>query len=206
VVGENNKVPDKREAAIELSRRDFMKGAAAAGIVVGADDYVKPTLRRLGVSSLSAAASTPPPPPPPPPVETPNKGCTPGFWGNNAPHGMGGGVEWWNSSSDPQWTANGGSGTNPFSHSTPFAPFFTAHSQLTGYTMWDAVNGGGGSQPARRAARQLVAAYLNAAFGSYAFSTTQLRSMWTDAVSHGNSGLNALSTLLDATNNACNEQ
>lgn len=42
----------------ELSRRDLLRGTAAAGIVVGADSYVKPTLRLLGVTRLNAAAST----------------------------------------------------------------------------------------------------------------------------------------------------
>ena len=137
----------------ELSRRDFMKGAAAAGVVIGADEYVKPTLKMLGVSRLAAAASTPPPPPPPP-HEDPKKGCTPGFWGNNSSTGEGGGVEWWDTSSDPQWGANGGSGTNPFSHGTSFTPFFTSHPLMVGATMWEAVNGGGGEQPARKAARR----------------------------------------------------
>ena len=188
----------------ELSRRDFMRGAAAAGVVIGADDYVKPTLKMLGVSRLAAAASTPPPPPPP--QESPKKGCTPGFWGNNSSDGQGGGVPWWDTSSDPEWAANGGSGTNPFSQSTLFTPFFTSHPLLVGVTMWVAVNGGGGSHPAEKAARQLVAAYLNASFGAYTFTRAQLSSMWTQAVSGGNSALNALSTLLDATNNACDKK
>lgn len=201
---DERKVADKPGDATALSRRDFMKGATVAGVVIGADEYVKPTLKMLGVTRLVAAASTPPPVLPPPPNGSPRKGCTPGFWGNNAPHGYGGGVEWWNAASDQQWTANGGTGANPFNHNTAFAPFFTAHSLLAGYTMWDAVNGGGGSQPARRAARQLVAAYLNASFGGgYPFTPSQLSSMWTQAVSGGNDALNALSTLLDATNNAC---
>jgi hypothetical protein len=192
-------------ASTELSRRDFMKGAAAAGVVVGADEYVKPTLKMLGVSRLAATASTPPPPPPPP-QDSPKKGCTPGFWGNNSSTGAGGGVEWWNASSDPQWAANGGSGSNPFGHGTSFTPFFTSHPLLVGATMWDVVNGGGGSQPARKAARQLVAAYLNASFGTYAYTRSQLSSMWSQAVLNGNGALNALSVLLDATNNACDQQ
>lgn len=201
---ELKKVEDKPGDATALSRRDFMKGATVAGVVIGADEYVKPTLKMLGVTRLVAAASTPPPVLPPPPNGSPRKGCTPGFWGNNSSDGQGGGVEWWNAASDPQWSASGGTGTNPFHHNTAFSPFFTAHSQLAGYTMWDAVNGGGGSQAARRAARQLVAAYLNASFGGgYPFTRSQLSSMWTQAVSGGNGALNALNGLLDATNNAC---
>ncbi len=112
-------------------------------------------------------------------------------------------MEWWETASDPQWTANGGNGTNPFIHTTPFTPFFASHPLLTTTTMWDVVNGGGGSQPAWRAARQLVAAYLNASFGTYAFTRSQLSSMWTQAVLGGNDDLNALNVLLDATNTAC---
>lgn len=189
----------------ELTRRDFMKGAAAAGVIIGGDEYVKPTLKMLGVSRLAAAASTPPPPPPPP-HESPKKGCTPGFWGNNSSGAQGGGVPWWNTASDPEWASNGGNGTNPFSHATPFTPFFTSHPLLVGATMWDVVNGGGGSQPAWRAARQLVAAYLNASFGTYAYTRNQLSSMWSQAVLGGNGALNALNVLLDATNNACDQQ
>ena len=189
----------------ELSRRDFMKGAAAAGVVIGADEYVKPTLKMLGVSRLAAAASTPPPPPPPP-QDSPSKGCTPGFWGNNSSGGEGGGVTWWDTSSDPEWAANGGAGANPFSHGTLFTPFFTSHPLMIGVTMWDAVNGGGGSQPAKKAARSLVAAYLNASFTSYTYTRAQLSSMWTQAVLGGNSALNALNLLLDTTNIACDQQ
>jgi hypothetical protein len=194
------------DESTEISRREFMKGAAAAGVVIGADEYVKPTLKMLGVSRLASAASTPPPPPPPPPQETPKKGCTPGFWGNNSSNGQGGGVSWWNTSSDPDWSANGAGGTQPFSHGTLFTSVFTSHALLVGATMWDVVNGGGGEQPARRAARQLVAAYLNASFGSYAYTRNQLRTMWTNAVQGGNSALNQLNVLLDTTNNACDQQ
>jgi hypothetical protein len=44
----------------ELSRRDLLRGSAAAGIVIGADSYVKPALKHLGVSRLNAANSAPP--------------------------------------------------------------------------------------------------------------------------------------------------
>jgi hypothetical protein len=189
----------------DLTRRGFMKGAAAAGVVIGADEYVKPTLKMLGVSRLASAASNPPPPPPPP-QEPPKKGCTPGFWGNNSSGGQGAGVDWWNTASDPEWTANDGSGSNPFHHNTLFTSVFATHPLLVGATMWTVVNGGGGSQPARRAARQLVAAYLNASFGTFAYTPTQLRDMWSQAVANGNSSLNSLSVLLDVTNNACNSQ
>jgi hypothetical protein len=201
-VDELKKVENKPGDATGVSRRDFMKGATVAGVVIGADEYVKPTLKMLGVTRLVAAASTPPVLPPPP-NGSPSKGCTPGFWGNNSSTGQGGGVEWWNAASDAQWAAHGGAGSNPFHHNTAFTSFFTSHPLLVGLTMWTVVNGGGGSQPPLRAARQLVAAYLNASFGAYTFTPSQLSSMWTQAVSGGNSALNALNTLLDATNNAC---
>jgi len=186
----------------ELTRRDFVKGAAATGIVVAGADYMKPTLRVLGISRLGAAASAPTTGGGIPPSA--QHGCTPGFWANN---GGGGGVSWWNGTNDAQWSANGGQGANPFSHGTSFNSFFTPNSSLAGSSMWDIASGGGGSDPAQACARQLVAAYLNASFGGgYPYTTNQLRTMWTTATGGGTSGLRDLQTLLDRTNNACDGQ
>jgi len=182
----------------EISRRDFVRGAAATGLVVVGGGYVKPALKLAGVTRLASATSTPPPP-----ITSGAHGCTPGFWGNNGATGAAGGVAWWNTASDPQWTSNGGAGSNPFTHTTLFNSFFAPHARLAGVTMWDLVNGSGGPDPARQAGRQLIAAYLNASFGAYTFSTTQLRTMWSGAVAGGDPALRALATLLDDTNTRC---
>src|SRR3954454_8077491 len=130
------------------------------------------------------------------------QGCTPGFWGNN---GGGGGTGCWDVANDPQWAAAGGDGTNPFTYTTPINTFFPSFtdSRLNGVTMWEAVNGGGGSDPANKAARDLVAGYLNAAFGlDYALSTTQLKTAWYAAVQAGDSGLDKFHTAVDGWNTA----
>ena len=123
-------------------------------------------------------------------------GCTPGFW-------QGGfGASLWNEVDDPDWTANGGLGTNPFTHSTLFNDFFTDHSGLNGKTMLEVVSTGGGNQWYRKAARDVVAAYLNASFGiGYPFTTAQISQMWTDAVNAGdNSGFIQIHSDLGAAN------
>jgi hypothetical protein len=185
----------------EITRRDFVRGAAATGIVIGGAEYVKPALRLLGVSRLESAASAPTTGGGIPPAVS--HGCTPGFWANN---GGGGGVAWWSSVNDAQWGANGGRGTNPFSHATLFNSFFTPNPALAGMTMWDVANGGGGPIPATPCAAQLVAAYLNASFGSFPFSTSQLSTMWSAATAGGTATLRTLQTLLDTTNNQCDAQ
>ena len=193
----------------DITRRDLIKGAAATGIILGTDEYVKPALRALGVTRLMSATSAPPGGGNPPPVPgTPAHGCTPGFWGNNSSRGQGGGVAWWNAVNAQQWHTNGGNGANPFSHGTSFNSFFTSASEMNGMTMWDVVNGGSGSNPARACARQLVAAYLNASFGTYGFSTSSLRSMWTAATNTSGNGarntaLRSLQSTLESANVSC---
>jgi hypothetical protein len=134
----------------------------------------------------------------------PREGCTPGFWQGGL------GSTLWNSVNDPDWTAHGGAGTNPFIHTTLFNSFFTAYTgdqgSLAGLSMFDLVSTGGGPQPAVKAARMVVAAYLNASFGiSYPFTTTQISQMWTDAVNAGTSDafLNVFNTLGAANNLGC---
>lgn len=110
----------------------------------------------------------------------PSEGCTPGFWSG------GFGSQLWNTANDPDWSFYGGDGTNPFTQSTLFNSFFTAHPNLNGLTMLQIVGTGGGSDPVRKAARDVVAAYLNAAWGlDYPFTTSEVASMWTDAVANG---------------------
>jgi hypothetical protein len=199
----NEATPERNEpqrSRDELTRRDFVKGAAAAGIVVGGA-YMKPALKVLGVARLAAAASIPPQLPPP----SPGHGCTPGFWANNSSRWQGGGVLWWDTSPDAQWTSFGGLGNPPFIRTTLFNSFFTPNTNLAGLTMWDVANGGGGNDAAHRAGRQLVAAYLNAAFGSFPYTTVQLRSMWTSATNGGNGTLNALEQTLNTANMTCDQ-
>jgi hypothetical protein len=126
-----------------------------------------------------------------------NEGCTPGFWQGGV------GAELWDENNDPDWVAAGGGGFNPFIHDTVFNDFFTppAPGSLGTLEMFELVGTGGGSSPARRAMRQLVAAYLNASFGmSYPYTTTQLESMWATAVASDNAALGALATQLGTAN------
>ena len=106
-------------------------------------------------------------------------GCTPGFW-------QGGfGSQLWDTVNDPDWTAEGGVGTNPFIQTTLFNSYFTPVASLNGESMLDIVGIGGGSSPARKAARDVVAATLNASFGiDYGYTPQEIADMWTDAVTN----------------------
>ncbi len=107
----------------------------------------------------------------------PAEGCTPGFW-------QGGfGSKLWNEVNDPQWNAAGGAGTNPFIHTTLFNDFFEPHADLAGVTMFDLVSTGGGPNPVRKAARDVVAAYLNSSFGmDFPLTPSEIDALWTEAV------------------------
>jgi hypothetical protein len=109
------------------------------------------------------------------------QGCTPGFWQGGV------GIQLWNTANDPQWTASGGQGTNPFIQTTLFNSYFASWPSLSGLTLLDIVGTGGGPDPARKAARDLVAAYLNVSWGLNlgGLTTTQLTNMWADAVAAG---------------------
>jgi len=125
------------------------------------------------------------------------EGCTPGFW-------QGGfGSQLWNVLNDPDWTAAGGVGTNPYAHDTLFNSFFTAHSSLNGLTMLDIVGTGGGSAWPRKTARDVVAAYLNTSFGlDYPFTADEIWNMWDAAVTLGTtSAFRSLHLTLDEANN-----
>jgi hypothetical protein len=139
-------------------------------------------------------------------INTPNagtQGCTPGFWQG------GNGIKLWNTSPDADWTAAvlaGGSANPPFIQTTLFNSFFTPQAVMNGQTMLDAVSNGGGSADVNKAARSLVAAYLNASIGlDYPYSTAQLISMWDDAIDDGSdAAFLALHNLLDEANNLHN--
>jgi hypothetical protein len=156
-------------------------------------------------------------------VNAPVQGCTPGFWqgGPDKPDAKAGGSLLWDGDDTPpwegpflppphvdaQWLASGGAVEgNPYIHDTAFSPFFTPYNipfdgTTADYNMFELVDTGGGPEPWRQAARDLVAAYLNASWGmNYAYTTDQLASMWTNAVSSGD--FSTLHGLLDAANNS----
>jgi hypothetical protein len=86
---------------------------------------------------------------------------------------------------DPDWATHGGVGTNPFIQATLFNSFFTPVRSLNGITMFTLVSSGGGSNSAQKAARDVVAAYLNASFGlSFGYTPAQISALWSDAVAH----------------------
>jgi hypothetical protein len=129
------------------------------------------------------------------------EGCTPGFWQGGSDSGTAGGRWLWNESDDPQWPLSGGQGTNPYIWTTPFNSFFTPYADLDGFDMMSLVGTGGGPDDFQKAARDLVAAYLNSSWGmNYPYSPAQLSAMWTDAVN--NEDFMPLHLLLDAANNA----
>lgn len=113
-------------------------------------------------------------------------GCTPGFW-------QGGfGKKLWNKTNDRDWTTAGGEHTNPFIHTTLFDNYFTPyHPGNPGpgtdeLTMLDLVGTGGGSENWRKAARSVVAAYLNASFGmGYPLDADEVSAAWAAAVDDG---------------------
>jgi hypothetical protein len=122
----------------------------------------------------------------------PTEGCTPGFWQG------GNGSQLWNEPSDPQWpdrTGQGGTLHNPYSHGDlfcAFAAFDCEGPQLTSVTMLDLVGTGGGSSPQRKAARDVVAAYLNASWGmNFGLTPGQVADMWNAAVNGTGYGGNA---------------
>lgn len=139
-------------------------------------------------------------------VDIPELGCTPGFWQGGA-----GSIQW-DEVDDPDWT---GEGTNPFVHTTLFNDFFDdagdvngnglvdVDPRLNGLTMFDLVSSGGGSDSAVKAARDMVAAYLNeTAFPTDfpADSLLALEIMWYDAVAGGDAGLDAFHELVSGWN------
>ena len=90
---------------------------------------------------------------------------------------------------------------NPYIHTTLFNDFFNTYGGLSGFDMFDLVSTGGGPDDFQKAARSLVAAYLNSSWGmNYPYTTGELDAMWTDAVNNGT--FQALHEELDAANNS----
>ena len=136
-------------------------------------------------------------------TNVPAQGCTPGFWGGGSDGGQAGGQWLWNNVEDLNWQLVGGQEWNPYIWTTSFNSYFTSVDVLAGWDMHSLVNTGGGSEDAQKAARSMTAAYLNASFGiNYAYSTSELVTMWNAAVADGSDdAFLALHTLLDAANN-----
>ena len=131
------------------------------------------------------------------------EGCTPGFWGGGADSNDTGKQQWlWNEVNDEDWVAAGGIPYNPYIWTKLFNDYFTPVSPgLDGVDMHSLVNTGGGDDNYRKAARSLVAAYLNSSFGmNYPYTTDELYKKWSDAVDSGE--FLALHIELDGYNNA----
>ncbi len=148
------------------------------------------------------------------------EGCTPGFWqgGPDKPDAKAGGALLWDGIDfvppldnpinppphvDQQWIDSGGANPpgNPYIHGTDFNTFFGGGAPDS-YSMFELVDTGGGSENWRKAARSLVAAYLNASWGmNFPYTTAELESMWSAAVGN-DAALLQLHTDLDAANNA----
>jgi hypothetical protein len=129
------------------------------------------------------------------------QGCTPGFWQGGNDFGTAGGKWLWNENQDPQWPASGGAGFNPYIWTTLFNDFFAPYGDLSIFDMMSLVGTGGGADDFQKAARDLVAAYLNSSWGmNYPYTTDQLSQRWADAVASGD--FTSLHLTLDGANNA----
>lgn len=129
------------------------------------------------------------------------EGCTPGFWQGGNDFGTAGGRWLWNEVQDPQWVASGGMGWNPYIWTTFFNDFFAPYDKLAGFDMMSLVGTGGGPDDFQKAARDMVAAYLNSSWGmNYPYTTAQLSGMWASAVASEN--FMGLHDTLDAANNS----
>ncbi len=117
--------------------------------------------------------------------------CTPGFWCGGV------GKFLWDEPSDPQWAVTWG-GTNPFTLTDLFCGvLFNCHADVQDSTMQALVCTGGGSNPARKAARDVIAAYLNASCDAVAFGMTPaaVAQLWNDAVAELTTFANVHNTL-----------
>ncbi|HEY5730911.1 MAG TPA: hypothetical protein VIS72_12730 [Anaerolineales bacterium] len=131
-------------------------------------------------------------------VNQPLEGCTPGFWQGGNGFETAGGKWYWNEFPDEDWA---GSGDQPYDWGTEFCGFFGCAGNIE--SMWHFVNPEQWevNNDFHKAARSLVAGYLNASWGiGYPYTTGELQTMWTAAYNGGT--LLALHTELDAANNA----
>lgn len=182
-----------------MGRRRLLKGTAATAGGVALAAYTKPTLQPLGVPKALAVSG------PSAPVQG-----SPGFWKD----GGAGRSSLWNSLGDLDWTTwaqklgLAATPANPFVKTDQFTSVFAAHPAVSGYTMQQLIEGVQGStaleDAVRKAARALVAAYLDASlYGpGYAYSQAQLKTMWQQAVTADTVGaFETLKAALEATYN-----
>ena len=126
------------------------------------------------------------------------EGCTPGFWQGGV------GEDLWDEENDLDWGAHGGDGFNPFVTSDTFISSFPSSGDATvdGMTMIEIVGSGGTNVWPRKAARDLVAAYLNASFGiDYPYGIPTILADWNTAVANGTAGFKIFHAKYDAANN-----
>jgi hypothetical protein len=132
-------------------------------------------------------------------IDVPCQGCTPGFWQGGA------GSQLWDEVDDPQWIYGG---ENPYIHTTRFNDRFSdiTDTRLDGQTMFQIVsNDGGIANSAEKAARDMVAAYLNESAFPGAFPASSLADLevaWYAAVAGGDAGLDAFHTLVGGWNDS----
>jgi hypothetical protein len=89
----------------------------------------------------------------------------------------------WNEVDDQDWVTSGGSNSNPYTHDDSFNGFFQWYASLDGKSMMDLVITGGGSEDWQKAARNVVAAYLNASWGmGFPYSQQEIKDMWSAAI------------------------
>jgi hypothetical protein len=114
------------------------------------------------------------------------QGCSPGFW-----QGGTGSLLWDQGdpfAESPEYDSDwleypGGFPGNPYVHGTFFNKFFEPYTELDGILMMDLVNTGGASDDWQKAARNVVAAYLNASWGmAFTYSQQNILDMWSDTV------------------------
>ncbi len=190
-----------------VTRRRFLRGATATTGALVASTYVKPGMHALGLPAAYALVSAPTTSDDPV-LDT----ATLEYWASSENIDAEG-TNLWDMTSDEEWTAAGGIGTNPYIHTTVFNSFFTSYTPFGLLTMLELANNGVSGyddevvQAAVKAARNLVAAYLNASFyGSgpdgYPLSVEELQQMWEDAVQANEQGaFDALNCQLGNANN-----
>jgi hypothetical protein len=137
--------------------------------------------------------------------------CGPGYWQGGA------GSQRWNVANDPNW---GGFHAQPYTHATAFFgrtnPYTSPFSRnriptadiANSMTMMDIIGTGGTSNSAQRAARSVIAAYLNASSKQEGYPLTRavIVSRWNTAASisnaaERNAALDRLHNELDDYNN-----
>ena len=198
-----------------MGRRRLLKGTTA--VVGGATlaaytppglfAYARPTLRSLRVPVALAVSGIPVSG-----IPAAVQG-SPGFWKDNGK----GQVPLWDSINDLDWKAwaqklglTAATPANPYVKTDPFTSVFAPHPAVAGLTMEQLIDGVKDKNStelqdaARKAARALVASYLDASlYGpAYTYTQAQLKALWQQAVTtNTKAAFDALETQLEATYN-----